>query len=118
MIALEPCGWTIQPSQFILVDHEKANIVGRNLLPQIGLKIILEKRKQYRMLSIRATEKSNSEVQQWVKLNFKQLCIRIGKKLCYANTMHKGRNLNSAKKTPDPNSPTKKGQKRTKQTDC
>ena len=81
MIALEPCGWTIQSSQFILVDDEKANIVGRNLLPQIGLKFILEKRKQYRMLSMRATEKSNSEVQQRVKLNFKQLCIRIGKSI-------------------------------------
>ena len=34
---IESGGWTIQTASFIVVDDRRANIMGRNLLPQIGI---------------------------------------------------------------------------------
>ena len=46
IITIESGGWRFQSAPFIIVDDQKANIIGRNLLPQIGVKLIQEKRKQ------------------------------------------------------------------------
>ena len=59
-------------------DDQKDNIIGRNILPQIGVKLIQEKEKQ-NVLSVREQEESDPKIKQWVKTNFQQLCVRIGK---------------------------------------
>ena len=78
-LAIESGGWTIQSASFIVVDDQKANILGRNLLPKIGIKLIQEKPQNYQILTIDEGEKSNPEKKQWVRDNFTQLSIRNGK---------------------------------------
>ena len=41
--------------------------------------MIQEKPKLYKIISIQETEESNKGVEEWIKDNFKHLCIRIGK---------------------------------------
>ena len=78
IIAIESGAWKIQSAPFIMVDDKKANIFGRNLLPQIGIKLIQEQQKQ-NVHAIREKEESDPAIKQWVKDNFAQLCVRIGK---------------------------------------
>ena len=78
IITIESGGWKIQSAPFIIVDDQKSNIIGRNILPQVGVRLIQEKHKQ-NALSVREQEESDPEIKQWVKDNFQQLCIRIGK---------------------------------------
>ena len=60
------------------MDNHKANIIGRNLLPRIGINLIQDKQTQ-KVLTVQRSDKSNHENKQWVKDNFQQLCVRIGK---------------------------------------
>ena len=60
------------------MNNHKANIRGRNLLPHIGIKLIQDKQTQ-RVLIVQRSDESNHEIKQWVKDNFQQLCVRIGK---------------------------------------
>ena len=76
---VESGGWKISAAQFIIVDNQKVNIIGRNILPQIGVKLIQEKPKQRDVLNILEQVHSNPEIKQWVKDNYPLLCIRIGK---------------------------------------
>ena len=76
---IESGGWKIQAAPFIIVDNQKANIIGRNILPQLGIRLIQEKPKQERVMNLRDQEQSNPEIKQWVKDNYPQLCICVGK---------------------------------------
>ena len=78
IVTIESGGWKVQTSPFIIVDNHKANIIGRNLLPRIGIKLIQDKQTQ-RVLTVQRSDESNHEIEQWVKANFQQLCVRIGK---------------------------------------
>ena len=60
------------------MDNQKANILGRNLVPRIGIKLIQDKPTQ-KILYVQQNDESNHEIKQWVKDNFQQLCVRIGK---------------------------------------
>ena len=62
-----------------MVDDQKANIFGRNLIPNIALKLIQEKPHQKQVLNITEEYTSNPDIKQWVKKNFANLCVRIGK---------------------------------------
>ena len=46
----ESGGWK-KTAPFILVDNQKAKIVGRNILPQLGIRLIQEKLKQENVLN-------------------------------------------------------------------
>ena len=61
-----------------MVDDKKANIIGRNISSQIGIKVILQEHKQ-NVQVIREQEESDPAIKPWVKDNFQQLCARIGK---------------------------------------
>ena len=63
IVTVESGGWKIQAAPFIIVDDQKANFIGRNILPQIRIKLIQEKQKQNN-LTIRESEKSNPEIKQ------------------------------------------------------
>ena len=78
IITIESGGWKIHSAPFIVVDDKKANIRGRNILPQIGIELIQEQHKQ-NVHIIRKQEESDPEIKQWVENNFHQLCVRIGK---------------------------------------
>ena len=79
IVTIESGGWKIGAAPFIIVDNQKANIIGRNILPQIGIRIIQEKPKHGNVVNIREQEQSNPEFKKWVKDNYPQLCIRVGK---------------------------------------
>ena len=55
----------MKAAPFIIVDNQKANFIGRNILPQIGTRLI--------------QEQPNREIKQCVKDNYPQLCIRVEK---------------------------------------
>ena len=38
IITIESGGWKIQTAPFIIIDNHKANIIGRTLLPHIGIR--------------------------------------------------------------------------------
>ena len=57
---IESWGWKVQTAPFIIVDNQKANILGRNLLPRIGIKLIQDKPTQ-KVLNVRSGE-SNLEI--------------------------------------------------------
>ena len=78
IIAIQSRGWKIQSAPLIVVDDKKANIIGRNLLPQIGIKLIQEHQK-HNEHAIRKQEEFDPAIKQWIKENFAQLCVRIGK---------------------------------------
>ena len=78
IITIESGGWKIQSAPFIIVDDQEANIIGRKLLPKIGVRLIQKTNKQT-VLNIREKEESDPDIKQWVEDNFQQLCIRIGK---------------------------------------
>ena len=79
IIMIESGGWKIQAAPFIIVDNQKANIIGKNTLPQLGIRLIQEKPKQKKVLDVRDQEQSNSELKQRVKDNYPQPCFRVGK---------------------------------------
>ena len=78
IITIESGGWKIHSAHFIVVDDKNANIIERNILPQIGIKLIQEQHKQ-NVHDIREQEESDPEIKQWVEDNFQQVCVRIGK---------------------------------------
>ena len=57
-------GWAIHLVSFIVVDYQKANILGRNLLAQIGIKFIQEKPQNHQILSTYEGEELNIEIKQ------------------------------------------------------
>ena len=59
---MESGGWTIQSAPFIVSDDQKANILGRNLLPNIGIKLIQEKPQHKQILSIAEENTSNPDI--------------------------------------------------------
>ena len=78
VVMIESEGWKIQTAPFIIVDNHKAIIIGRNILPRIGIKFIQDKQ-THRVLTVQRSDESNHEIKQWVKVIFQQLCVRIGK---------------------------------------
>ena len=64
------------------MDNHKANKIGRNLLPRIGI-ILIQEKQTHRVLNVQRNDESNHETEQWVKDKFQQLCIRIGKSKHY-----------------------------------
>ena len=79
IVTIESGGWKIRAAPLIIVDNQKANIIGRNTLPQIGIRPVQEKPKQRDVLNIQEQEQPNPEIKQLVKDNYPQLCIRVGK---------------------------------------
>ena len=79
ILAIESGGWTIQSAPFIVVNGQKANIFGRNLLSSIGIKLIQEQPQHKQRLIITEENTSNPGIKHWVKKNFENLCVRIGK---------------------------------------
>ena len=45
IIMIKSGGWKIQAAPFSIVVDQKATIIGRNILPQIGIKLIQEKQR-------------------------------------------------------------------------
>ena len=78
IVTTESGGWKVQTAPFIIVDNHKAKIVGRNLLPHIGIKLIQDKQTQ-KVLTVQRSDESNHEIKQWVKDKFQQLCVRMVK---------------------------------------
>ena len=55
---------------------KKTNILGRNLLSKIGIKLIQEEPQNTQILNNNEEDKSNPEVKHWVEENFAQLFVR------------------------------------------
>ena len=66
IITIKSGGWKLQAAPFIIVDDKKANIIRRNILPQIEIKLV-QKTKKGNVLNIQEPEESNPTIKQWVK---------------------------------------------------
>ena len=75
---IESRGWTMQTTSSIEVDDRRANILGRNLLPQIGLQLHQE-RKPVRMSTIHFNniDSSDAQIVDWVRTTYPGICTRI-----------------------------------------
>ena len=46
IVTIESGGWKKRAAPFIIVDNQKANTIGGNILPQNGIRLVQEKPKQ------------------------------------------------------------------------
>ena len=77
---MESGGWIIQLAPFIIVDDQKANNIGQNILTKIGIKLVQDKPKHKQILKFHEKEEaSEEELKNCFKNNFQELRVRIGK---------------------------------------
>ena len=77
---MESGGWTIQTASFIVVDDRRANIMGRNLLPQIGIELHQERKLIGKSkLHVNIIDSSDTQIAAWVRNTYPGLCTRIGR---------------------------------------
>ena len=76
---IESGGWTINTAPFVVVDDKRANILGRNLLPQLGIHLQQEKPTGKSINYITDPEQSDTAITNWVKTTYPGLCTRIGR---------------------------------------
>ena len=76
---IESGGWTINTAPFVVVDDKRANILGRNLLPQLGIHLHQEKPTGKSVNYITDSEQSDTVITIWVKSSHPGLCTRIGR---------------------------------------
>ena len=77
---IESGGWTIQTASFIVVDDRRANIMGRNLLPQIGIELHQERKLIGKSeLHVNNIDSSDTQIAAWVRTTYPGLCTRIGR---------------------------------------
>ena len=76
---IESGGWTINTAPFVVVDDKRANILGRNLLPQLGIHLQQEKPTGKSINYITDSEQSDTVITNWVKSSYPGLCTRIGR---------------------------------------
>ena len=76
---IESGGWTINTAPFIVVDDKRANILGRNLLPQLGIHLHQEKPTGKSINYIADSDQSDPVMTNWVKSTYPGLCTRIGR---------------------------------------
>ena len=74
---IESGGWTIQTASFIVVDDRRANILGRNLLPQIGIQLHQERKPVGKSaLHVNNIDSSDTQIAAWVRTTYPGLCSR------------------------------------------
>ena len=60
---IESGGWTIHTASFIVVDDRRANILGRNLLPQIGIQLHQERKPVGKsILQVNSVKNSDTQI--------------------------------------------------------
>ena len=91
---IESGGWTINTAPFIVVDDKRANSLGRNLLPQLGIHLHQEKPTGKSINYIADSDQSDTVITNWVKSTYPGLCPRIG---CSKNHMVHTKFLNDFK---------------------
>ena len=64
---VESEGWTTNTASFVVVDDKRANIMGRNLLPLLGIHLHREKPNGKSMNFISDTDQSDTVITNWVK---------------------------------------------------
>ena len=76
----ESDGWTIQTVSFVVVDDSRANILGRNLFPQIGISLHQERKPVGKSkLHVNNTDSSDTQTAAWVRTTYPGFCTRIGR---------------------------------------
>ena len=74
---IESGGWTLNTTSLIVVDDKRANILGRNILPQIGIQV----QQTPTGRSINAISEDHNcadqKITNWVKTSYPGLCTRI-----------------------------------------
>ena len=77
---IELGGWTIQTASFIVVDDRRANILGRNLLPQVGIQLHQERKPVGKSaLYVNNIDSSDAQIAAWVRTTYLGLYTRIGR---------------------------------------
>ena len=74
---IESGGGTIQTASFIVVDDRRANILGRNLLPQIGIQLHQERKPVGRSaLHVNNIDSSDTQIVAWVRTTYTGPCTQ------------------------------------------
>ena len=76
---VESGGWTINTAPIILVVDKRANMLGRNLLPQLGIHLHQEKPDGKSINYIADKNQLDTIITNWVKSTYPGLCTRIGR---------------------------------------
>ena len=76
---IESGGWTIKTFSLIVVDDRSANILGRNLLPLIGIQLQQQPAGKSVNTISDDINGSNAKITNWVKTTYPGLCTRIGR---------------------------------------
>ena len=76
---IESGGWTLDTASLIVVDDKRANILGRNLLPQIGIQLKQTPAGKSINAISEDTNCSDQKITNYVKTSYPGLCTRIGR---------------------------------------
>ena len=77
---IESGGWTIRTTSFIVVDNRRANILGRILLPQIGVQLNQERKPVGKStLHVNNIDSSDAQVAAWVRSTYSGLYAGKGR---------------------------------------
>ena len=75
----ESGGWTLYTTSLIVVDIKRANILGRNILPQIGIQLQQKLAGKSTNAISEDANCSDPKITNWVKTTYSGLCRRIGR---------------------------------------
>ena len=76
---IESGGWTLDTTSLIVVDDKRSNILGRNILPQIGIQLKQTPAGKSIIAISEDTNCSDQKITNWVKTSYPGLCTRIGR---------------------------------------
>ena len=77
---IESGGLKIHTASIIVVDDRRAKILGRNLLPQIGIQLHQERKPVGKStLHVKSIDNSDMQIATWVRTTYPGLCTRIGR---------------------------------------
>ena len=76
---IESGGWTLNTTSLIVVDDKRANILGRNILPQIGIQLHQTPAGKSINAISEDTNCSDQKITDWVKTIYPGLCTRVGR---------------------------------------
>ena len=76
---IESGGWTLDTNSLIVVDDKRANILGRNIVPQIGIQLKQTPAGKSIHAISEDTNCSDQKITNWVKTFYPGLCTRIGR---------------------------------------
>ena len=112
--------WTVNSAPFLTVEGQRVNIVGRNILSKIGIKLYQEKQIPQMVLNIKQKSEASPEKKSTMGQKTAQGVLytnRMIKKPCHNHRFCRKIQGSTTKRKESPHSPSWKGGTRDEQTD-